>query len=177
MNLTRTSLLLSASGALGIAVLALGVAAEARTRPSSGTATRPSCPENVLAAASGFARVDDVVRAAQQRLARQTINSLGTIYHLTPRNAPINFVAYLGDVALPDDQRVPGLLALYRAAAAACGERTASASWAIRWEIPRSVVAGTGGYAFFVKTRNGWRFWGNWCGAGRSASWRLLHCS
>jgi hypothetical protein len=110
-------------------------------------------------------------KAAQGRLARTTINSQGTVYRLTRRNAPIDFVERVATADSPFDERVPGRSVLHRAAVSACGRTTADASWAIHYELPVSIIAGPGGWPFFVKTRTGWQFWGYWCGAGKT---RLL---
>jgi hypothetical protein len=146
---------------LGLAAAASGAAGQPRVR---------LCPTNVLATASGTAPVARVLRAAERRLAQQTIDSQGQIYHLTPRNAPIDVIVRLatGDSALFERVR--------HAAASACGGRTATASWAIHYSVPVGLVADTGVYRFFVETRAGWRFWGHWCGAGRSAHWRHAYC-
>jgi len=137
---------------------------------------RASCPKDVLASESRRTPIAVVIRAAQRRLARQTLNSQGTIYHLTSRNAPIDYVQQLGLDRGYYDQNVPGLVGLHRAAAAACGERIAQASWAIHYELPVAQIVGAAGYPFFVKTRAGWRFWGGWCGARKSRSWRTMYC-
>jgi hypothetical protein len=42
--------------------------------------------------------------------------------------------------------------------------------------MPESVIANTGVYPFFVKTKRGWRFWGDWCAAGQSPAWRRKNC-
>jgi hypothetical protein len=41
---------------------------------------------------------------------------------------------------------------------------------------PVSVIASAGGWEFIVKTRTGWQFWGNWCGAGKSQQRRTYYC-
>lgn len=170
-----------------VAVLALigatyGVATS-RTRtgaassPVTVSAQHVSCPKDILGDESRFAPIAEVLRAAQRLLAQETINSQGTIYHLTPRHAPIDYIQQLDVYGAPVDDQVPGRVALYRAAASACGEATAHASWAIRYTVPVSLIAGTAGYPFFVKTRTGWRFWGGgWCGVGHSREWRARYC-
>jgi hypothetical protein len=120
--------------------------------------------------------VSEVVGAVQRELARQTIDTQGTTYHLTPKNAPIEYVAQVGQVSSPQDQQVPGLVPLFRAAAAACGTSAAIASWAVHYNITVAVVANEGGYAFVTKTRRGWRTWGDWCGTGKSTAWRIKYC-
>src|SRR5262245_9836372 len=116
----RRALVIAAIGLVG---LAYGVSGNARS----------SCPTNVLTE-SASAPVGVVLRAAERRLAKRTMNTQGTIYHLTPRNAPIELVARLATGAPVLEARVPGLAALHHAAAVACGERTAGASWAIRYD-------------------------------------------
>jgi len=132
----------------------------------------------VLLAESSKASIADVLRAAERQLARETINSQGRIYHLTPRNAPITLLERIATIGngSPLDQRVPGLGAVHRAAVSACGIAIAQASWAIHYEIPIAVIAGLGPYPFFVKTRSGWRFWGSWCGADKPRQWRNSNC-
>lgn len=135
-----------------------------------------ACPTAVLYAQSLRASIEAVTSAARQLLARHTINSQGTVYHLTPRNAPIDYVQRIATTGLRLDQTVPGLAALHRVAAASCGNRTAQASWAIHYRVPVSVIAGSGGFPFIVKTRTGWRFWGWWCGADKTPQWRKANC-
>jgi len=122
--------------------------------------------------------ISAVLHAAEQQLARQTMNTQGTVYHLTPGNALIDFIEWLGSGVLghPLDETFPGLLAVYRAGVSACGESTTQASWAIHYSVRVSVIAGAGGWRFFVKTRRGWLFWGNWCGADKSLKWRNTYC-
>jgi len=137
---------------------------------------RASCPQGVLARESVLAPISEVVRAAQRLLARQTIHRQGTDYRLTPRYAPIDYVARISIVGTgTHDQMVPGLLTLHRAGVVACGEGVAQASWAIHYDITVA-MAGFGGWRFFVKTTTGWRFWGNWCGASKSRQWRKTNC-
>lgn len=140
-----------------------------RTTPTE-TATRATCPGHVLYRASALASIQGVLHAAQRVLARQTIDSQGTTYRLTPRNAPIDYLQQLGT-----DRTLPGA-AIHRVAAKLCGEQVAQASWAVHYELPVAVIAGSAGFPFFVKTRSGWRFWGYWCGAGRSAAWGRQNC-
>jgi hypothetical protein len=134
----------------------------------------------VLYRASYYAPIGQVLHAAQRALARETLNSQGTLYHLTPRNAPIDLVehglAYDEKSMVLFNRATPGALKILRAAEAQCGRRLAEASWVIHYDIPVSVIAGPGTYVFFVKTRSGWRFWGNWCGAGQSRAWRRQNC-
>jgi hypothetical protein len=181
------------SNGLGICLLSLScgllVCACGTTRrtpqPASGAAIRLSaqgavapCPEHVLATASRLTPITVVTHAAQQLLARQTIESQGTLYHLTPQNAPIDVVEALS-LAVdrpPSSVTVPGVLAIHRVAVAACAERTAAASWAIHYPIPVAIIAKAAGWRFLVKTESGWRFWGNWCGAGRSRERRKSYC-
>src|SRR5439155_11251487 len=158
---------------------ALGPVVAWAKRNSPVRVARVACPQSVDAAASTSTPVVDVLRAAQQRLAKQTFaGALGKTYHLTPTIAPIDFierVAILGNGA-PLDQMIPGQIALHRLAASECGTRTANASWAIHDTIGVSVVAGLGDYSFFVKTVHGWRFWGSWCAATKSSHWRSTYC-
>jgi hypothetical protein len=93
------------------------------------------CPRHVLAEASLLSPIAVVTRAAQKLLARQTIESQGTLYHLTPRNAPIDVIE-AGSLAMdvpPSSVTVPGLVTIHRAAVAACGEQTANASWIVHY--------------------------------------------
>jgi hypothetical protein len=148
-----------------------------QARPRATEVSRSGCPQRLAATASARAPVAEAVGAMQMHLSRLTINSQGRIYRLTPHNAPIDFVAQLGTVGSRTiDQRIPGLLTLHRAAAIACGEHTAQASWAFHYTISVAIIAGLGGYEFAAKTRTGWRFWGTWCGAGASAAWRQANC-
>lgn len=102
----------------------------------------------------------------------------GTLYHFTPRNAPIDFIEalFIPAVGHPLDQTIPGLLPIYRAGVSDCGTMATQASWAIHYNINVSDIAGAGGWRFFVKTRQGWRFWGYWCGTDRSLKWRGTYC-
>ena len=120
----------------------------------------------------------EVIGAAQRVLARQTVTPMGRVYHLTPRNAPIVFVAQLEiDGGRYGGRRVPGLLPLNGRATGLCGKDIADASWAIHYEIPVAPMASSADvYTFFVKTRSGWRFWGDWCGAGKPRRWRSANC-
>jgi hypothetical protein len=123
-----------------------------------------------------LAPVKQVLVAAQEFLARQRYASQGTTYRLTPQNAPIDEVFRVASYRSPLDTTQPGLVRMHRAAARQCGERIAQASWAIHYWIPVSVIANTGAWTFIVKTKTGWRFWGNWCGAGKPRSWRAHYC-
>jgi hypothetical protein len=164
--------------ALLLVIVAHGaVAASSADSRSTGQA-RALCPKGVLADESRRAPVSVVLRAAQRQLAHRRFESQGQSYDLTPNHAPIDFierVVTLGNGA-PLDETVPGLLSVHRVAASTCGERTAQASWAIHYPITVAIIAGLGGYNFFVKTRDGWRFWGDWCGATKSAQWRKKYC-
>jgi hypothetical protein len=156
-----------ASVASAIAVYALTGSPVKRT---TATTARSSCPSSVV---KTNALVADVLRAAQRKLTTQAWNTQGTVYHLTPQNAPIDFIAQLYTTGIPAlDQ---GVVALHRAAASACGERTAQASWAIHYWVGVGISArpepGNNVYTFFVDTRNGWRFWGSWCDVGKSTRW------
>jgi hypothetical protein len=166
------------AAALLAAGTAGGLAGRGHGAPSGGYGGggRQPCPKRVLVRASQIASVSEVLQAAQNLLARQAINSQGTIYRLTPRNAPIDYVARVATSGTVFDQTIPGLLGLHRAAAAACGAATAQASWAIHYNVPVSVIAGSGGFPFLVKTAHGWTFWGSWCGANRSRTWRTSRC-
>ena len=123
-----------------------------------------------------MAPVKQVLLAAQRLLARQRYGSQGKIYRLTPRNAPIDEVFRAAVLRGPLDETQPGLVMIHRAAARQCGEPTAQASWAIHYWIPVSVIANAGGWTFIVKTKAGWRFWGDWCGAGKPRKWRNTYC-
>jgi hypothetical protein len=142
--------------------------------------TRMGCPSGVLYRSSSFAPIHEVLHAAQRLLAHETLNSQGTIYHLTPRNAPIDFLqhglAYEGSANVVLNRATPGALTILRAGEAECGRQAAQASWAVHYQIPVSVIAGPGAFPFLVKTKAGWRFWGSWCGAGRSQAWRRQYC-
>jgi hypothetical protein len=116
------------------------------------------CPTGVLAQRSTFAPVASVLDEAQRQLSRRTVDSQGTIYHLTPKNAPITYLAQLQ----------PDLHAIYRAGVAQCGRATADASWAIHYDVPVASTVFAGGWLFFVDTERGWRFWGEWCTAARA---------
>jgi len=168
---------------LFVFVLLLATACGATVAPSPTRATAlggASCPKGVLYRASNIAPVSDVLRAAQRTLARGTLNSQGTIYRLTPRNAPIDLVAHglaYEDSSMKNFNRAtPGALTILRAGEKQCGRRLAEASWVIHYDVPVSVIAGPGVYVFFVKTRSGWRFWGKWCGAGQPKAWRRQYC-
>jgi integrase len=165
--------------ALGSAVYfaATSLAREAATSPKVASTRHASCPQGILAYKSTVTPIAEVLRSAQRLLAQQTFSVQGTTYHLTPRHAPIDFIMPLYLLRSPvSDEQVPGRATIHRAAARLCGERTAQASWAIRYELPISIIVGSAGYPFFVKTRTGWRFWGYWCGAGHSRAWRTEHC-
>jgi hypothetical protein len=166
---------------LTLAALAAGCASTSgRQRSQAPVSSATDCPHGVLYRASTLAPIREVLGAAQRLLARETLNSQGTIYHLTPKNAPIDLVehglAYEGESNVILNRAAPGALKILRVGEAQCGLRTAQASWAIHYQIPVSVIAGPGAFPFFVKTRRGWRFWGNWCGAGRSKTWRRQYC-
>ena len=139
-------------------------------------ASRRACPRGVLYEQSTVAPVKQVLLAAQALLARQQYGSQGTTYRLTPRNAPIDELFRTATLGGPEDATQPGLIRLHRAAERQCGERIAQASWAIHYSIPVSVIANAGAWTFIVKTRRGWRFWGNWCGAGKPRRWRTYYC-
>jgi hypothetical protein len=164
--------------AASLIILAALVAVAAGFAVARGSATAHSrCPQDVLPNASATAPVGRVLQAAQRQLANQVIHVQGRRYHLTPRNAPINFIAQIAIANSPAyDERIPGLLALHRFAARACGEQTAQASWAIHYDLPVGIIAGGGAYTFFVQTRSGWRFWGSWCGVLKSPKWRRANC-
>jgi hypothetical protein len=153
-------------------------AADTSPSPASLPRIDTKCPTGVLYRASALASASDVLRAAERILARQTLNTQGHLYHLTPRNAPIKVVEQLGifDPHAPGRDVVPGLAAIYRAAVLTCGPQTAGASWAVYYPIAVSVIASAGGYSFLTKTRTGWRFWGFWCGAQKPVRWRNTYC-
>ncbi len=171
--------------ASGMALAACGGTARSRSaetasQPQPATQSystqRSSCPRGVLIDESTIAPVHEVLLAAQRLLSRREYGSQGTIYHLTPRNAPIDEVFSAATLGGPFDDTQPGLRAIHRVAALRCGRSTAQASWAIHYSIPVSVIASAGGWVFIVKTRTGWQFWGNWCGAGKSRQWRAYYC-
>ena len=143
---------------------------------SAQTTGRGGCPRAVLYDASSVAPVKQVLLAAQRLLARQRYGSQGKIYRLTPRNAPIDEVFRAAVLRGPLDETQPGLVMIHRAAARQCGEPTAQASWAIHYWIPVSVIVNAGAWTFIVKTKAGWRFWGDWCGAGKPRKWRNTYC-
>jgi hypothetical protein len=163
-----------------LAAVAAGCGAQSSDAPEKALPAAIDCPAGVLFRESRFARVSDVLAAAQRVLARDTINSQGRIYRLTPKWAPIDFIAQVNAVDkrvnVHYNRLVAGSLAIERAGAAECGALKTNASWAIHYDMPASTIAGTGVYAFFVKTRGGWRFWGQWCGASQSAAWRNKNC-
>jgi hypothetical protein len=144
--------------------------------PRLSGAGRFPCPRHVLSDESIVTPVSRVLAQAQRLLAHQRYGSQGSIYRLTPRNAPIDEVFRLAAIGGALDETQPGLVRLHRAARRQCGERTAQASWAIHYWIPVSVISNAGGWTFLVKTRSGWRFWGHWCGAGKSEKWRNYYC-
>ena len=167
-----------ASGLVALA-LVLGGCGTSPEKSSSATASegRTRCPREILSRASSLAPMRQVLTAAQRLLAQQTIGAMGRTYHLTPRNAPIVFIAQIGLGVTSFDRRVPGLIPLNGRAAGLCGRKAAGASWAIHYEIPVApMITSADVYAFFVKTRRGWRFWGSWCGAGKPARWRRANC-
>lgn len=143
---------------------------------SNSRVAKASCPKGVLSGESSHAPVSVALQAAQRLLARKSINRQGRVFHLTPENAPIDRIQQLTIVGTMRDQTQPGLLAIHRVAAAACGEPAAHASWAIHDYVPRSTAGGAGGFYFLVKTNRGWTLWGNWCGADRSRQWRDNYC-
>jgi hypothetical protein len=163
-----------------LAAIVAGCAATAGDKPGNHVITRQSCPRSVLYRASTLAEGGVVLRAARRLLEPNVINSQGRLYRLTPRNAPIDLVARVTAVDSYVDMRfnrlIPGSLVIERAGASECGARTATASWAIHYGMPESVIANTGVYTFLVKTKRGWRFWGDWCAAGQSRAWRRKNC-
>ena len=177
--------------ALPLLVIAIGSAACGTTHDAQPTdpvtpprlvlatptaADREDCPRGVLYVGSTVAPVKQVLLAAQRLLARHRYPSQGRVYRLTPQNAPIDEVLRTARIGTPLDETQPGLVAIHRAGGRLCGERTAQASWAIHYWIPVSVIVGTGAWTYIVRTRTGWRFWGNWCGAGKPRSWRNAYC-
>jgi hypothetical protein len=135
------------------------------------------CPADVRVIESVNAPIAEVLRAAERLLAARTAYSQGHVYRLTPRLAPIRHVQRLSMTNSEIDQRAPGKLRVNGLAAALCGEATAKASWAIQYDLIAAGIAGTQDYPFLVKTASGWRFWGSWCGAGRTSAWRAANCS
>lgn len=156
---------------LGLSLTAAGATGANRADHRQRIACPPS-PARVTAQ-----RLPVVLAAAEKVLARQTTTVQGVTYRLTPRWAPIDFLASISIVGngSPIDRMAPGLLALHNLAASECGFKVAELSWAVRYSFP-TVIAGQAGYAFFTKTPSGWRFWGNWCGAGESPGWRKANC-
>jgi hypothetical protein len=159
-----------------VVVIGFGAAAAHSTTARVSSTVHASCPKGVLADESSSTPVGVVLGAAQRQLGRRTINSQGTVYHLTPRNAPIDFVERVAAVGTGAGQTLPGLVDVHRVAVAACGKTLAQASWAIHYFIPVSVIAGAGRNEFIVKTRVGWRLWGYWCGADKPRGWGKTHC-
>jgi hypothetical protein len=143
-------------------------------------AAKPHCPHGVMFRASQFAPVARVLSEAQRALARNTINSQGRIYRLSPTHAPIDLVEQVRAVESRENvgfnRLIPGALAIERTGAAECGAQVTNASWAVHYGMPESIIANTGVYTFMVETRRGWRFWGDWCAAGRTKAWRRKHC-
>jgi hypothetical protein len=164
------------TAAFFIVVIGFVVAAAHGTIARLSSTVHASCPKGVLANESASAPMAVVLRAAQQQLAHRTINSQGTVYHLTPRNAPIDFIERVAAVGTGAGQTLPGLVDVHRVAAANCGKTLAQASWAIHYYIPVSVIAAAGGNEFVVRTRVGWRLWGDWCGAGKPRGYRKTNC-
>jgi hypothetical protein len=164
----------------GLAAVPVGCGSLEVAKAPEHLATQASCPKYVLYRASSLAPVAEALRAAQRSLARRTLMAQGVTYHLTPRNAPIVLIAHAlawegrGNVIF--NRFVPGALTILRAGEAQCGRRVAEASWTIHYGLPVASVANTGVYRFFVKTRRGWRFWGDWCGAGQAPTWRRKNC-
>lgn len=165
--------------AVGLASGLLASAAVAGVRMDSTAAGRTACPTGVVLTARS---ADGVLRGAESVLAQKWVYTMHGRHHLDPRDAPISIVESIAisSPASSYDSRIPGLVALHRYAAGLCGERIAQASWAIEYWLP--VYAATGYtvgatlYPFVVKTRTGWRFWGNWCGLAQSASFRAKMC-
>jgi hypothetical protein len=144
--------------------------------PSSPTRTgQVSCPQRVLVVESLTTPVAEALHAAQRLLARQEVNRQGNVFRLTPAQAPIDYIAQLAIVRTVLDEMTPGRLAIHRVAAAACGEAAAQASWALHYPVP-GLTPSNQGYPFLVKTKTGWKFWGYWCGAGRSRTWYERYC-
>src|SRR6185437_7218027 len=85
-----------------------------------------ACPHGVLSRESEFAPIAQVLRQAQRLVAKRTVNSQGTIVRLTPHNAPMDIVENLrlGFAGSREDY-LPGASAIYKAAKALCGARTA----------------------------------------------------
>jgi hypothetical protein len=157
-----------------LVLIGFGAAVAHSTIARLSSTVHASCPKGVLADESSSAPIAVVLRAAQQQLARRSINSQGTVFHLTPRNAPIDFIERVSAVGTGVGQTLPA--DVYRVAVANCGKTFAEASWAIHYDIPVSVIAGPGAYEFVVKTRVGWRLWGDWCGVGKPPGYRKSNC-
>jgi len=158
-----------------LVLIGFGAAAAHSTIAPLSTTVHASCPKSVVADESSSASIASVLRAAQQQLARRTINRQGTVFHLTPRNAPIDFIERVSAVGTGVGQTLPEP-DVRRVAVANCGKTLAEASWAIHYDIPVSVIAGPGAYEFVVKTRVGWQLWGDWCGAGKPRGYRKSNC-
>src|ERR1700751_6155122 len=93
--------LMSARGAplaIVVAILAAGCATGSRQPLRETTSAAADCPRDVLFRESTFARVSDVLASAQRVLARSVITSQGRMYRLTPKWAPIAFVARVSAV-------------------------------------------------------------------------------
>jgi hypothetical protein len=140
---------------------------------SGRTTERTACPTEVLW--RSVPNLPTVLTAAHQLLAKQTLEVQGRSYRLTPKYARIVLVESLDGGESPVYRQTPGLQTLYRLAEKACGARTAQVTWAINYTFP-TVIAGESAHVFFTRTRHGWVFWGDWCGAGQSSSWRHKYC-
>ena len=134
---------------------------------------RQACPKGVLWRSAPT--LPTVLTAAHQLLARRTVEVQGRSYRLTPKWAPIVLAESLNGGGSSTYRQTPGLQTLYRVAANACGARTADVTWAINYDFP-TVIATESAHVFFTHTRHGWVFWGDWCGADQSSSWRHKHC-
>lgn len=152
--------------------LFLALAASTAAKERSQRVSCPPTPSQVT-----FQPVGVVLAAAQKLLAQQTTQVQGRTYRLTPKWAPIDFLANLATVGngSPLDRMAPGLLAVHKLAVSECGFRVAQSTWAVRYHPP-TLIAGLSVYAFFTKTPSGWQFWGNWCGAGQTRAWRKTNC-
>ena len=166
---------------LGLAAaLCANVAAVAGVRSDSTVPERTVCPTGALLTAQS---ADEVLRGAESVLAQKWVYTGSGRRHLDPREAPIVMVESIAtSSAAAFNRRIRGLVVLHRYAAGLCGERTAEASWAIAYWQPAVVSTapayqvGVDIYTFVVKTRAGWRLWGNWCGLTQSASFRAKMC-
>ena len=164
--------------AVAMAVAVVASAGAAVLVRGSNADAAVACPHAVLRIESEFAPIADVLRQAQSLLAKRTVKAQGSIVRLTPQSAPMDIVESLrsGSQGARNDS-LPGASAIYEAAKALCGARTAEASWAIHWDLPMLPAVTPGEYSLIVKTKHGWQFWGAWdCAGSWGKAWKKYWC-